>query len=160
MRRRSRLFLTALPLLAVSACSVGDSTVPEGLLSPGGPEDPALGWVADYFGNGAGQVDGQPFEVREAKLRIAFDADSVRQPECPTCVTVTLDSVFEMANARMTHPTEMELTYDVGPVRYTLALLRFSSNGGLGNAVSARATIANAGVTTPFFDVTYLLERP
>jgi hypothetical protein len=26
--------------------------------------------------------------------------------------------------------------------------------------VSARATIGNAGVPTPFFDVTYLLERP
>jgi hypothetical protein len=160
MRRTSRLFIAALFAPLVSACSVGEPTIPDGLLDPSGPDNPALGWIADYFGNGAGQVDGQPFEVRDAALRIALDADSVRLPSCPTCVTVVLDSVFALANVAMTHPTEVEGAYDDRPVRYTLALLRFSSNGGLGNAVSARATMGNAGVPTPFFDVTYLLERP
>jgi hypothetical protein len=120
----------------------------------------ASGWVGDYFGSGVGLVDGQPFEAKDATLRIAFDADSVSLATCPACVTLTLDSVFVMENVQVTDPVALDLAYDRAPVRYTLELLRFSANGGLGNAVSARVTIGNAGVPTPFFDVTYLLERP
>jgi len=120
----------------------------------------AAGWLGDYFGTGNGLVDGQPFEVRDAVLRIAFDVDAVALPSCPACVTVSLDSVFVLVNIRVPDPVEMALTYDRGVVRHTLALTRFSAAGGLGNAISARATIGTAGVATPFFDVTYALERP
>jgi len=157
--RRGRSRGTLLLTVAVVGCNVQDP-VAEGE----GPDVPdglalAAGWVGDYFGSGAGLVDGQPFDVDEASLQIAFDAESVRLPACPACVTVSLDSIFALVNVRVDDPVEMALTYEQGPVRYTLELRRFSTGGGPGTAVSARATIGNAGVPTPFFDVTYLLER-
>jgi hypothetical protein len=156
--RLGRRSVTAFLILVIVGCSARDPTA-EG----DGPELPdavAVGWVGDYFGSGTGLVDGQPFADEDATLRIAFDADSVGLPSCPACVTVSLDSIFSLANVRVGDPVEMALTYDQGPVRHTLELRRLSGAGGPGNAVSARATIGNAGVPTPFFDVTYVLERP
>ena len=159
---RLLLHLTAsVAALALAACTLpGSGTGLDFTEEVDGPTDFAGAWAADYFGNGVGQAVGQPFVARDARLRIALDADSVRLPDCPRCVTVTLDSVFALANVPVNDPVELNLAYDDGPVRYTLLLQRFSGNGSVGNTVSARATVANVGVTTPFFDVTYVLERP
>lgn len=158
--RRRRDPGSALLLLAVVGCGV-----PEPTAQDPGPDLPdalafARGWVGDYLGSGTGLVDGQPFDDEEATLRISFDAEGVALPSCPACVTVSLDSIFRLVNVRVGDPVEMMLSYDQGPVRHTLELRRFDAGGGPGNAISARATIGNTGVPTPFFDVTYVLERP
>lgn len=147
-------------LLALSACTLGGPTDVGDAPGSAGFRAQAAAWVGDYLGNGSGLVDGQPFQAKGARLHIAFDADSVRVPSCPDCVTVTLDAIFGLANVRVTDPVELSLSYDVGAVRHTLLVRRYSAGGEVGNAVTVRATIGNAGVPTPFFDVTYLLERP
>ncbi|MEZ4414980.1 MAG: hypothetical protein R3E10_04435 [Gemmatimonadota bacterium] len=146
--------------LLLSACSFGGPADVEVDPAVEAVRDEAGAWVGDYFGSGAGLVDGQPFENKDARLRIAFDADSVRLPTCPSCVTITLDAVFALVNVRVADPVELTLAYDRGAVRHTLVVRRFSGGGEVGNVVLARATIGTIGVSTPFFDVSYLLERP
>jgi len=162
-RRPAFVATTALPLLltlALSGCTLEKVAEPDEPLADRGPSEAAAAWIGDYLGDGAGVVDGLAFEKKDARLHIALDADSVRLQSCSLCVTVTLDAVFALANVRLTDAVELNLAYDDGPVHYTLAVRRFSANGEVGNAVTARVTIGEAGVPTPFFDVSYLLARP
>ena len=146
--------------LALAGCTLEKATALDGPGESLGPAETASAWIGDYLGSGSGQVDGQSFTVRNAKLRVALDADSVKLPSCPLCVTVSLDAVFSLVNVSLTDVVELNLSYDEGVVRRTLAVRRFSASGEVGNAVTARVTIGTAGVPTPFFDVTYLLQRP
>ena len=149
----------ALVLSGLAACGGEGPAQP----TPGPEYQPELqyaaGWVGDYRGSGSGLVDGQAFEVRDATLRIAFDADSVKLASCPACLTISLDSVFALVNVAASDPVTLDLGYEDGSVAYALMLQRYSAAGEVGNVAQAHVTIGTIGVSTPFFDVTYLLAR-
>jgi hypothetical protein len=146
--------------LLLAGCTLEKPTALDGPPDSLGPVEAASAWIGDYLGGGSGQVDGESFTVEDARLRVSLDADSVKRPTCPLCVTVSLDAVFALVNVRLTDVVELNLTYDEGAVRRTLAVRRFSAGGEVGNTVTARVTIGTAGVPTPFFDVSYVLQRP
>ena len=121
--------------------------------------DPAADWVGVYRGSGQGTLEGLPVVVQDAVVTVVFDADDVKIPQCPNCVTVTLDDIFHLANVRVDNLTGMDLTYLDGAVRHTLELRRFTLGIDNPNVLRARATYGNDGVATPILDIEYTLER-
>ena len=137
-------------LLATTACGQDEPSItdPEDLTSP--ETLVAIGWVGLYEGWGTvTDADSVSSEVSDLTLRIAFDADSVRLPDCPHCVTVTLDPWFSLGNVRLQVGSEASLSYQVDSVSRTMTMFRFSASGSTANAVLVDVRHQTTGPSGP-----------
>lgn len=140
-------FPAALYLLLVagvpSACAEGSRTAPELELLPA--PDPALSWIGDWVGSGSGEAVGMPWEQTGLVLEVRLDAPPVTLPECPYCLTVTLDdTLFAGMNLPAPSPVELHLTSEKDGVVRTLDGFRYSGGGGTANVLEATLLAVDA----------------
>lgn len=148
--------------LALGAC--GEPPTGQDPASPTGPALPAEGiytyaWLGTYEGVGDGVIEDTTVQIRPARLRIAFDADSVALDRCPLCVTLELDTLFGLVNVSLDDPVRLSIEYLRDDQRRTLLLERFSSGSTTGNVLSARLLVQPAAGGPSLVDIAYLLER-
>ncbi len=97
----------------------------------------AISWVGIYDGWGEVKEGDRTGIHRDVLLRVTFDADSIRREDCPACLTFTVDPWFSLGNVRVELATEVFLSYQVGDVRRTLSITRFSGGERTANVLLA-----------------------
>jgi hypothetical protein len=155
-RGARRIGWPVLVYLAAAACEPDGAAVfrPDPR-SPLG-QDVTSAWLGVYEGTGMGTLAGVSVSDSRAQLTVRLDADSVSDPRCVRCLTVTLDTFFVLANVNPDSEVDLLMQYRAGGARRTLRLDRYSGGGGIGNVLTARLVIDTEGDGT---NLEYLLER-
>lgn len=115
---------------------------------PGSPFDPleaggdasverqvAESWVGWWDGAGTVRSPGSDTLARDLRMRITFDADSLRRADCPHCLTLSLDPWFSAGNLPFTAAASASATYTKDGIQRSLAIQRFSGAGGTANTL-------------------------
>lgn len=161
-----RLAPVLLRLASLGALVTSVSCFPESSIRVEVPEEDfrlgfgaAAAWLGTFEGAGEGLVAGSSTSVMDARLVISRDADSVRISSCPDCLTITLDTLFALANVAPVSEVELMLEYRTGDARHRLRLDRYSSGTIVGNVLSARLQI-DPDMTPPGrSDMEYVFTR-
>lgn len=152
------LTLPAVPLLwAALACDPGPADpAATGGGDPLSPQDPALGWLGTFQGQGGGVVHGEEVTWDDMSLVIRFDAAG-DAGGCENCLTLALgDTLFQAMQVRPTSAVELDVVREGDDLR-TLELYRYSGGGGTGNVVEAGLVVRDRG--TVVLDALFLLSR-
>ena len=166
MRLATRSFRPPLVLFALGLClcatgCLGESGASVPIVGGELPSslDPAGGWIGTFEGPGEGVLAGMHINADTARLEIRIDPDSVRTPQCPRCLTLTMDTLFVMSNVPPTPGVSLTALYLRGPTVRSLRLDRFSGGGGTDNVLLVRLQIDPVHDTVQGSDMGYLLER-
>lgn len=153
--RRTRLALLA--ALATGCTDPTGSGTTDAF--PEVPETYGHTWLGIWEGTATGSVGGAEYWSAAARLTVSPDADSVRIDSCPECVTVTLDTLFALANVLLLDPVEISVTYADETFERTLRLDRFSGGGGTANVAHGPLTLEAAVQHASGGEILYHLVR-
>lgn len=155
------LGVTSLVVITTTA-----SCFPESSIGLEIPEDesplglgPAAAWIGTFDGAGEGFIAGSSTSIMDARMVISRDADSVRISSCPNCLTITLDTLFALANVVPVSEVALMLEYRTGEALHRLQIDRYSSDTGIGSVLTARLQIDPDMMPPERSDMAYVFAR-
>jgi len=95
----------------------------------------AASWVGTYDGWGVLTEEGEPADVSDLVMRIAFDAADVAKADCPECLTITFEPWFSGVNFPFTLGASAFVQYTEGDVIRSMSIQKFSAAGLTANSL-------------------------